>query len=265
MIRRSLPSWLALGSDDVILSLDKPAPPVLLREIKRVAGVSSRADSVRTIETPREAGWAFHQAHVRRAGFREAAHDAVLTGDIDLIVRPGVRRLPELVGKNRVGLVSSARVPAPLRPSQALRACAFVLKQRLAPPKFSGLYAFWRPWWLETEDQGIRRLRTPTEAVYSSAGPGIVGEDTYLYICMKRAYKCLFSNQIGAIGLSRNVEDLPREQFSWGRYMAGLGYNSAIGVATSIGFAYPYFLKGYLYQRSSSHEFIDPYGPGFHL
>jgi len=265
LIRRSLPSWLALGSDDVVLSLDKPASPSLKREIRRVVTASSRAECVRTVETERTADWAFHQAHVRRAGFQQANHEAILTGDIDLIVMAGAAKMAKVVGKNGVGLASSLRVPAPSSMIQALRACSYLLKQKLIPPRFSGLYAMWRPYWRETEDQGIKNLRSPIVASYSAAGPGIVGEDTYLFICMRRRYKCVAFNKVYAIGLTRNVEDLPREQFSWGRYLAALGINPAMALLAAISFAYPYLLQGYIYQRGASHGFKDPFAPGFSL
>lgn len=265
MIHRTLRSWLALGSDDVILCVDKPASEPLFNEIERTSRSSRAGRVVRTLEVEQSSSWKFQQAHARRAGFEEAAHETILTGDIDLIIRREVLKVVDRVGNGSVGLVSCLRLPAPLSLPQLLRAEAYAFKQKLFPPAFSGLYAFWRPDWRATEDEGIRRLRSPAAGTNRVAGLGIVGEDTYLFICMRRRYQCVCLNLVGALGLSRNVEDLPSEQYSWGRYLAGKGSGIHTVVPGSIAFAYPYLLMGYLHQRRKDGEFRDPFGTDFRL
>ncbi len=262
LVRRTLPSWLSLGSDDIVLSIDKPATQDLL---KAIASVSPPSDVVKIVEVDPCSRWKFNQARARREGFQRAAHDVILTGDIDLIVRRNAIRLTEVVGNGEFGLASCLRVPAPLSASQTLRGLAYLLKEALLPPIFSGLYAFWRPFWRETEDTEIRNLLNPSKESYRSAGPGIIGEDTYLFICMRRKYRCCMLKEIGAIGLARNVEDVPLEQFSWGRYLAGKNTALPAVLVASVLFAYPYLMMGYLYQRQNKLPFHDPYQIGFDL
>jgi hypothetical protein len=167
-----------------------------------------------------------------------------------------------MIGKGDIGLASCLRVPAPTNPTQLLRAYSFLFKQKLFPPIFSGLYAMWRPYWRETEDAGIHDLENPGRVPNSLAGEGIVGEDTYLFICMRRRYRCRLLKEIGAISLTRNVEDLPLEQFSWGRYLAGKNTAGVAVFIASILFAYPYLLMGYRYQKQTRLPFHDPFQSG---
>jgi hypothetical protein len=259
LVPRTLPSWLGLGADDVVIATDKPVSPKLREVVSRVARTYRATETVRIIEVPNNSEYRFHQAFVRRSGFMAARHDAILTGDIDLIVRRNVLRLVTEVASGSVGLASCLRVPAPLNPHQFLRAEAYTFKQRFAPPIFTGLYAMWRPYWRETEDEGIRDLRDPRKDAYRAAGLGIIGEDTYLFVCMRKRYKCLNLGFVGAVALSRNVEDLPTEQFAWGRYMSAKGASLGAVVGASISFAYPHMLRGYVYQRSRKGEFFDPF------
>src|SRR5580692_5042478 len=100
LVHRTLPSWLALGSDDVVLSVDKPASQELLRAIASASPSPDVPNGVRIVEHERSEDWKFNQAGARREGFEQAAHDTILTGDIDLIVRRNVVDLTRLVGSN---------------------------------------------------------------------------------------------------------------------------------------------------------------------
>jgi hypothetical protein len=264
-VTRTLPSWLGLGSDDIVLSLDYPAPVAVLDEVDRIAEAYGFSNSIRIVETRRDDSWRFHQAHARRMGFESAKHDSILTGDIDLLVRRPVSGLTQLVGPGKAGLASCLRVPAPTSALQVFRAWSYTLKQAVLPPIFSGLYAFWRPFWLETEDEGIKRLRNPARETYKDSGPGLVGEDTYLFICMRRAYPCICLQQIGAVSLNRNVEDLPPEQYSWGRYLASIHTPWPAAALASVAFAYPFLMMGYLHQRRNPISVSDPFSGRFRL
>lgn len=265
LISRTLPSWLSLESDDVILSLDYPASSSVEREIRRVSAKYGRQDSVRIVQTERDSQWRFHQAHARRLGFERSKHDIILTGDIDLVVRRWVSKLADRVETDKIGLASCLRLPFPSQAPQVLRAWSSAIKQFFIPPVFSGLYAFRRSFWQETEDEGIKRLKNPARETYPATGPGLVGEDTYLYICMKRSHKCICVREIGAISLTRNVEDVPLEQYAWGRYLAATKVPWSAAALASIAFCYPYLFRGYLEEKSNPRKLTDPFAVGFKL
>jgi len=262
LVPRTLPSWLALGADDVVLATDRPMSPELRLIISRVVRARRATDIVRMLEVPRDTAYRFHQAFVRRSGFMAAAHEAILTGDIDLIVRRRAAEAAARVGKGGVGLVSLSKIGGVKDASSTLRTVSFFAMQKLNPPKFGGLYAFWRPYWLETEDFGIRLVRDPRIKGYPEAGLGILGEDTYLYLCMKRSYTCIHDNSVCAIDVKGFVEDLPRLQYEWGRALVGTRNLSSV-VLASVLLAYPNLLRGFLRQRSEKKKLIDIFSPGF--
>jgi hypothetical protein len=262
LVPRTLPSWLALGSDDVVIATDRPTSAELRQTVSRVAGACRATNIVRMFEVPRNSGYHFHQAFVRRSGFMAARHDAILTGDIDLLVRRRAARAAAKVGVGGVGLVSMSKLGGVNRPSSALRTVSFFLMQKVNPPKFGGLYAFWRPFWLESEDYGIRLVRDPRTEGYPEAGLGILGEDTYLFLCMKRQYHCVHDNSICAIDVKGFVEDLPRLQYEWGKALVGSRSLAAMVVA-SVLLAYPNLLRGFLRQRSEKKKLVDVFAPGF--
>jgi hypothetical protein len=262
LVPRTLPSWLALGADDVVIATDKPASAELRDAVIKVVRARKAARFVTVIEVPRDSAYHFHQAFVRRSGFMAAAHDAILTGDIDLLVRKRAAKAAAKVGVGGVGLVSLSKLGGVTGASSALRTVSFLVMQKLNPPKFGGLYAFWRPYWLETEDYGVRLVRDPRIKGYPEAGLGILGEDTYLYLCMKRQYTCVHDNSVSAIDVKGFVEDLPRLQYEWGRALVGT--RNAVEVAfASVFLAYPNLLRGFLRQRSEKRRLVDIFSPGF--
>lgn len=265
LIGRTLPSWLGVSNDEVIIVIDEDAPQSLASQITNVGERAASRTPLRVVKASRTHSWRFHQAYVRRVGFREARNDLIVTGDIDLIVRRNLGEILRGPGEDNVGLTSCIRLVAPNSPARVLRSVSYLVKQKLMPPLFSGLYAFWRPYWIETEDSGIERLGNARINEYATAGLGLVGEDTYLFACMKRRYRCLHRNAVGGISLTRNVEDLPKEQFAWGRYLAATGTESATSLAASIAFAYPHLLRGYLYQRNNPGAVADPFAAGVSL
>ena len=262
LLPRTLPSWLALGSDDVLIAADHPVDSALKDDATTIATSLGVPDSIKFIEVSADDRYRFHQAHVRRAGFLEAKHDAILTGDIDLVVKKSMVPAIAKVGTNGIGLVSFSKIRVVTSAAGAYRAVAFLLKQKLLPPKFVGLYAFWRPYWSETEDDGIRYLKNPRTQTYQTAGLGILGEENYLYICMKRSYRCLHINSAYALDLTGFVEDLPSLQFEWGRVI-GESVGVAAGLVASETLAYPNLLRGCLAQRREKGRFVDVFANDF--
>jgi hypothetical protein len=214
---------------------------------------------IHSIEVEQSTEWRFHQAHVRRRGFDSASHDVILTGDVDLLVNSNLLKLVGCVGKDNIGLASCMRIRAPYGLAGLLRDYSYLLLNAMRRPQFSGVYAMWRPFWRATEDGGIRHLKNPATARYSLAGPGVLGEDTYLYLCMRKKYRCVYLSRLGAVSLTREVDDLPVEQYAWGEHLAGTGGTTLQALAVSAAFAYPFYYAGFRHQRSHPRPFLDPF------
>ncbi len=229
LLPKTLPSWLALGSDDVILCLDKPAPIEIKKTIMRIVDKHQASERVTLLELERDPEWEFHQAYVRRRGFLQAKHDKILTGDTDLRVYPACLKAVELVGRDDVGLVSLQK----LRTGFTSYLRTFLLTIRRAylkasgSPKaskyyFTGLYCIWRPFWIDSEkEEDAKKLKHPFFAPLIT-GPwgGYVGEDTLVRDSMEKKHRVLYLPQIGAHDLQTGLEERKEIQLKIGASFA---------------------------------------------
>src|SRR5213080_3500828 len=183
LVPRTLPRWLALPADEVILCVDKPASQQLIEAIRK----NSRGDDrLRVVEVPRESGWMFHQAFVRRTGFKSAKFDKILTGDID-----GIVNLQKEMRSGFFDVVQNST----RRVIRALKKEAY----------FTGLYALYRPYWLETEDEeSAKKIPHPLShgalereddffvglaSGREATPPPYLGDDTMLKRAMLKKYR----------------------------------------------------------------------------
>lgn len=274
LIRRNLSSWCELKPSEIILCFDKPAPDdcvALARLIARFYNVH-----LRILEVERNSEYSFHQAWVRRKGFLEAKHDRILTGDIDLIVNKNVLKAVKMVGKNNVGLVSCSKFRVPTNLTSLWRCfghnilrkiIAIALTQQFIPPglrmtTFTGLYAISRPCWRQSEDEGIKTLVNPKQALrgdYTSSNPlgatSCPGEDSYLRDCMVKKFKVVYLHDIGAKDVQNALRNHPSVQFEVGRYNALERNRSLLGaIVHTICYFHPYYLQGFLNGRKEKKQ-----------
>ena len=258
LLRRSLPACYSVRPDEVVLCFDKPAPAKCV-ELAKDLGAKQSQIKTRIIEVERNPEWRFHQAWVRRSGFRAAEHDRILTVDVDLTINRNVLKTVDLVGKDDVGLVSCSKFYPIRGPLGFWRAVAYHLARRAHFAPFTGLYCIFRPFWLDSEDEGIKSLEDPrTERALGSLAA--VGEDTYLRNCMVPKHRVLYLREIGAYCMTRYVEDVPHMQFELGRYMAAKGISWPRVLLKSLMYARIHYLRGYLYQKRAGQE-IPTYNP----
>jgi len=267
LIPKTLLSFYAVNPSEVVLCVDRPAPKEVVDIVDKVAKGSKAEDMTRIIEVGRNPDYAFHQAWVRRKGFLEATHDRILTTDIDLILNKNVLKGVELVGNDDIGLVSCSKFYSPRGLGGLWRAMAHISLSRLVYPlwrryrgeglkmsTFTGLYALWRPYWLDSEDEGIKSLENPKTALRRGEEPVVgekvcMGEDTYLRDCMEKCHKIVYLRDVGAFSIGRQLQDHPHVQFERGRYYLVRGRSTLGAIFTSVVRIQPHYLRGYLYER----------------
>jgi FkbM family methyltransferase len=232
LLKRNLPSWCLLKPSEILLGLDQPASQKCVSLAKEIA---SRYDvNLRIIEIERNPEYKMYQAWARRKCFREAEHDIILTGDIDLYVYPACIKAVELVGKGNVGLVSLSKLRNQRSFSGILRNFIHnrvresrrrkgLLKENRS--YFTGLYCIYRPYWLDSEDEvSIKNMLHPYDApLLVDSWGGYRGEDTHLRDHMIKKYQCVYLADIGAEDLRPGLEERKQIQSKIGMMFAHEG------------------------------------------
>jgi len=179
LISRTLPSFYKLNPSEVVLCFDSPAPEDTLEVARKVVKACGGEEITKIIEVERSSEYAFHQANLRRTGFKKATHNIILTGDIDLILDPRIRNYLHLIS-GKIGLVSFNKVGYPPTFRLALANLIAKLYKLKGRQGFTGLYAFSRKAWIETEDaEHLKKDLTR-------------GEDTHLHHYLTRKYESRF-------------------------------------------------------------------------
>lgn len=185
---QTLLSWLKLPTDDILLCVDHRDQPSL---IGRAVNDDPRVSYVFVGDSP----WMFRQAYVRRQGFKSAKHDIILTGDSDVVPNLNVLQAVELVGEDGVGVVN---VQMDMKGKHWRNFWRRVVRHLKHTAFHTGLYALYRPYWIETEDEESASVvpdpRTSNLAMVEYHGRtnnGILGEDVMLFEAMLDRYKTM--------------------------------------------------------------------------
>ena len=193
----SLPSVFALEPSEVIVLSDDPGTAKLAAKIAKKLGYEDRLKVVELWKVPSE-DWRCRIAFARRYGFRMARHDVILNTDADTVLDPKIKQYIPLVGRNDIGLVSFRRVGYP----PGLRDAVNYLAHVVLKLGFDAIYAFYRPYWAETESmESLKRVES--------------AEDTHLCLSMRRKYKVLYVKDVKNLDLRR--VDSPERQLLDGR------------------------------------------------
>ena len=181
LIPKTLPSYYAIDASEVILCVDKPAPPRVVGIISKVARTCNAEHRTRIVEVERNPDYKFHQAYVRRNGFLKAKYDKILTIDIDIVIDRYIRKYFSLLDGN-TKLVSFAKLSYPpnfryIIPQLIHK--VYKLVRHKTYESFTGLYLFSKKAWIETEDtESLKKIPR--------------GEDTHLHEHLRRKYKTVF-------------------------------------------------------------------------
>lgn len=247
-------TYLKVGAEEVLLCIDKENSDHLVSKLE------SLYDSIKTdyadasllkiLEVEKKDDYSFQQAWVRRKGFLEARNDVILTGDIDLYINRCVQKAVNIVGKDNIGLASVQKFPLQSNLKGSLstiwRLVYQVLIRSIYFGVFTGLYAVYRPYWLETEDERIKSLQN---VKYAGIKGSLLGEDTYLRDCMQRKYKCVYLRCVGAIDFGIALHDNAHMQFAMGRLYFHQQKSLWQALAAAFVYYHPDSIVGYFYEK----------------
>jgi len=229
----SLPSIYHLDPDEVILIFDRCTDDSkkVSEEIAREMGFAHRTEFI-NMNDP-SPGWTFRKAFIRRYGYKLARNDVILNVDADMYLDSSIKEHIESVGKNTIGIVSFGYLDRPY----SIRSFIKRIITSLFPFKgFSGLFAFSKRAWLNTESE-------------ESAKKIILSEDSHLCINIMRNYERRFFN-------TRTLHLRPNEN-TRRHFMRGIAYWTTVRERStlrmflhSILMIRPAVLSGYLYAKS---------------
>lgn len=264
LIPKTLPSYYAVNPSEVVICLDKPPLKEVVEIVKKIAYDYCAEDITKIVEVEESPEWSYHEAHVRRVGFRKARYDKILTVCIDVVINRNVLKALELVGKNDIGMVSCIRFYYPNNLidfyravgtgilNNYIRKLAEFHRGKKIPRIGTSLVALWRPYWLDSESQeDLKKLphfnaKLPKTSFDKLWTLNIDGEDTFLYQSMKMKHKVVHLNDIGGIVLRFPVERHPHMHYLLG-FQSALKGRALLGVLLRTFLqAEPYYLKGYL-------------------
>lgn len=270
ILERSLPSFYNVEPDEVIICTDDPSPKIVVDTIKRIAKRYHMTERTIIHPVPHNPEYSYHQAWVRRSGFLIAKNDFLLVTDIDLELNKNILNAINLVGKNNIGMVSLSKFRYPIDVKSFLRAFGymslrlsyFIILQRIKAKKsgeglrmtlFTGLYALYRPYWLDSEDEGVKKMvpsawkQDLSKKVDQDAY--MVGEDNYLRDCMEKKHLVVYLTRIGAVVIDRDKHSHQGIQFQRGRYNAKQGRSLLGAIVHTILHVEPGYFRGYLSER----------------
>ena len=237
ILSSTLPSCYSLGPREVIVCLDDPPNLTDLKAVEYIAEKCGWKDTTKILKVPENPACLNQLAWQRRQGFLAASNDRILSTDADLILNRNVRKSLLRVGKDNVGYASCTTI-YPV--NGTVRFCQSVvhgLVSRFRPPTLTGLYALWRPYWLDSEDYGIRLLRWRA------------GEDRYLLNCMKKNHRAIHLRQAAAYSLRpyHTVADA-QAQYELGSQYANAKLQSWSVFLRSVALLQPHLFRGYVDQ-----------------
>jgi glycosyltransferase involved in cell wall biosynthesis len=244
MLLRTLPSFYQVEPSEVILCFDKEKDEEtydIARQVTQRFPIETRF-----LFIDKNPDFKWQLPWIRLEGLRSAKHDRILTVDADLVINKNVLKALRLVGQNNVGLVSCSKDFPQKELSQIWRAIARKVVGFVYPWQFSGLYAFWRPYWLDI-DEGIKSLPKP-----DNSSDMTIGDDVYIRDCIKRHHRAIHLRNICAVCVSACDEDKPTRQFQAGRYYAEHGYSIFQILLKSLLYLRFYVLLGWLYEKRNN-------------
>ncbi len=248
LLRSSIPSYYMMQPDEVVFCLDEPVDEAELNAVKNLSLRFGGSKETRILNVTRNPAYSSYIAWKRRLGFLAASNDRILSVDTDLILNRNVHKALAQVGRNNIGYASCTTIYPVNEPVQFCQAIVHCIVSRVRPPPLTGLYALWRPFWLDSEDDGIKLLPDPLETEARGSMVAI-GEDTYLLNCMKRKHRAVHLRRISAYCMKPYHNLAKHAQYELGRYYAASNYPPWNVFLRSAALLQPHLVSGYVHQR----------------
>ncbi|MCS7365574.1 MAG: glycosyltransferase family 2 protein [archaeon GB-1867-035] len=227
----SLPSIYRLKPDEVILIFDR-CTDNSLKVARKIARHFKYLEKTRFIELNEPSPeWRFRVAFLRRYGFKLAKNNIILNTDADTILDTKIREHIREISKGNVALISFGRKNYPITFQDFITRLASTINPKIG---FTGIYAFSKKAWIETEDQEkVKKI--------------IRAEDTHLKESISKKYKTLFIK-------TNSIHLRPRETKER-RYIKGYLYWAVKRnplwkvILHSLIYLRPEVLSGYIYAK----------------
>jgi hypothetical protein len=244
LVPRTLPAWLSLPAKEVILCVDRPTSGNLSGAIRAAARNDPR---LKMVEVARDPGWAFHQANVRRSGFKAATSDRILTGDIDVVPNAACLEAVSMVGTDNIGLVSVSKKRGGGGFGEAVRNFTRILVASTSQKtRFTGLYALFKPFWQDSEvEEEVKMIPHPESPGFYRGRFPYRGEDAILRDYMLTKHKVLYLSTVGGTDLRTALGDRPVGQVKLGVKYAREGRTMDYVLLRSLAYARPKTMGAY--------------------
>lgn len=243
----SLPSILKLKPDEIILIFDRCTDRSndVAKKIAKMFGYFKRTKFIELNAPSPE--WKFRVAFLRRYGFKIAKNDIIFNTDADTILDEKIGPYLSLINKDSIALISFYRKTYPPTFQSFIAKLITTLIPKIG---FTGIYAFYKKAWQETENQNsVRKI--------------LRGEDTHLFLSVSKKYRTKF--------IKTNTIHLRPEEKASRHYIKGIinwnirRYPLWKAIFHSIIYLRPLFLAGYLYSRLKSQKSTKPSKIKYHL
>ena len=237
LLKHSLPSIYALDPDEVVLMMEDVEKSINVA--KSVAKYCGFLDKTRIIILHESVpDWNFRQAYARRRGYSLAKNDIILTVDSDIIVDARIKQYFEMINKKDIKLVSFGKIPYP----PTFTGMMAQLVQRIyRHQSFTGLYAFSKRAWEETEDiEDLKKIPR--------------GEDTHLHSDLTKKYRYIFVPGLRNIVLRPKESKKYQYLMGWNRWKIRKTALWRMLISTVLYFR-PWMMIGYLKARYVTHNY----------
>jgi hypothetical protein len=264
LIPKTLPSYIALCPDELIICLDRPAPEDVLTSVKKVLDGCHFNNKTKILEID-SFGWRFKMAKVRRVGFLATSYDRIFTGDIDCVVNENCHKAIGAIGENNIAMASVTKFHLPKKLIDIYRLIGYgIIKvyihriaKKFGASSFSGQYALYKPYWLDVPEEledakkmfSVKQKMRQGKIEMTDMGLSSMGEDIHMREFIAKKHKVVYLSDIGAYVLSDPYENNPVVQFWKGTYFASRGRSLIISIARAFLRCQPYYLMGCLYER----------------
>jgi glycosyltransferase involved in cell wall biosynthesis len=173
MLPYTLRSIFDIQADEIIFGVDRctdESEDLILDAAKHLHHQHKGSLILRRFTEKDGDGWGFRPAYLRRELYRMSSNDVIINTSADLRLDPNISSYLNLISNNNYGLLSFHYYEVPWNIQCFERA----LITRFMPG-FTGLLAFSKQAWLETEDiEELKKVK--------------LGEDTHLQLAIKNRY-----------------------------------------------------------------------------